>query len=522
MTNSRFHRNWPFQGRRKALLKAAAVSTAGLWLLTSCSTPVPDEAHSVPPAPTRYEQQTLDFAACDRAVTGIDDDRVECATLKVPLDYASPDGPTIDLGISRIRATGNDRLGSVVVNPGGPGAPSLGFVTAVADSWADGPAREQFDIVSMDPRGVGTSQPAIDCYTDQERDNDAIVSGIPAGALAWSADSARSVLEQCARLSGGMDVLGQMGTENAARDLDVLRAALGDEKLSFLGASYGTRLGTIYAQQFPQRVRAIVLDGAVDPRKNVLERQVQQFSGLQRSFDDLARYCVGRGNCPLGSDPAGAVDAAQNLLRPLVDNPVRTADGRPLTYFSAIEAITLGLYSNQVWDSVITGLAELRAGRSEVLLALRDISAQRGPDGEYTNSSEATFAINCLDEIRPTPEQTTANVAEVNSLARYLDPGFDVETHYGCEGWPDGQVLDYPYGDNITGLPETLVVSVTGDGLTPHEGGVALADTLGARLLTVDGEQHGATTAANGCINEIVERYLVDLTIEENQLHCAL
>lgn len=231
---------------------------------------------------------------------------------------------------------------------------------------------------------------------------------------------------------------------------------------------------------------------------------------------------MGRGNCPLGSDPAGAVDAAQNLLRPLVDNPVRTADGRPLTYFSAIEAITLGLYSNQVWDSVITGLAELRAGRSEVLLALRDISAQRGPDGEYTNSSEATFAINCLDEIRPTPEQTTANVAEVNSLARYLDPGFDVETHYGCEGWPDGQVLDYPYGDNITGLPETLVVSVTGDGLTPHEGGVALADTLGARLLTVDGEQHGATTAANGCINEIVERYLVDLTIEENQLHCAL
>lgn len=312
------------------------------------------------------------------------------------------------------------------------------------------------------------------------------------------------------------------GTQNVARDLDVLRAALGDEQLTFLGASYGTRLGTIYAQQFPHRVRAMVLDGAVDPRKNVLERQIQTFSGVQRSFDELAQYCIERGNCPLGSDPASATDAAQDLLRPLVDNPVRTADGRRLTYYSAIEAITLGLYSNQAWESVIGGLAELRAGRGEVLLALRDLSAQRGPDGTYTNSSEATLAINCLDEIRPTPEHTTSTVAEINSAAPYMDPGFDVDTHYGCEGWPDEHALDYPYGENITGLPQTLVVSVTGDGLTPHEGGVALADNLDGRLLTVDGEQHGATTAANPCVNAIVERYLVDLATPDGDLRCAL
>lgn len=522
VTNSCFHRRGLPQGRRTALLKVAAVSTAVLWSLTSCSTPSPDEPHSTYPAPARYEQQTLDFSSCDTPATGIGDDRVECATLEVPLDYANPGGPAIEVGISRIRATGTDRVGSVVVNPGGPGAPSLGFVTAVADSWADGPARQQFDIVSMDPRGVGTSRPAIDCYTDQERDNDAIVSGIPAGAMAWTADSTRSVLEQCARRSGGMEVLEQMGTTNAARDLDVLRAVLGDEQLTFLGASYGTRLGTIYAQQFPGRVRAMVLDGAVDPRKDVLERQRQLFSGVQRSFDELSRYCVDRGNCPLGSDPTGAVDALQVLLRPLVDTPVPTADGRRLTYFAAIEALTLGLYSSQAWDSVIIGLAELRAGRADVMLALRDAGAQRAPDGTYTNSSEATLAINCLDEIRPTPEQTTAVVAEVNSLAPYMDPGFDVDTHYGCEGWPAGQVLDYPYGDNIIGLPGTLVVSVTGDGLTPHEGGVALAEMLGARLLTVDGEQHGAAIAANACINEIVEHYLVDLNTPDGELRCAL
>jgi len=521
MLHSRSHRSQKNRGRRTAVLETAAVTMAGLWALTSCSAPSSVEQQPSP-APTRYEQQTLDFSSCDPAVTGIADDRVECTTLEVPLDYATADGPTIELGISRIRATGNDRVGSVVVNPGGPGAPSLGFVTAVADSWGNGPAREHFDIVSMDPRGVGSSQPAIDCYTDQERDDDAIVSGVPAGALAWSAESTRSVLDQCARRSGGMNVLGQMGTQNVARDLDVLRAALGDEQLTFLGASYGTRLGTIYAQQFSHRVRAMVLDGAVDPRKNVLERQIQTFSGVQRSFDELARYCIERGNCPLGSEPARATDAAQNLLRPLVDNPVRTADGRRLTYYSAIEAITLGLYSNQAWDSVIGGLAELRAGRGEVLLALRDLSAQRGPDGTYTNSSEATLAINCLDEIRPTPEHTTSTVAEINSAAPYMDPGFDVDTHYGCEGWPDDHVLDYPYGENITGLPETLVVSVTGDGLTPHEGGVALADNLDGRLLTVDGEQHGATTAANPCVNAIVERYLVDLATPDGDLRCAL
>lgn len=497
------------------LLVATLTATAGC--AASPQQPAPSAAD-----PDAFTQQQLRFGPCDPAVTGVDDERVECATLEVPLDYSDPGAATASLGVSRIRATGEDVRGSVIVNPGGPGAPALGFVSAVADSWGDGPGREHLDLVAMDPRGVGSSAPAIDCYTDAERDDDAIVSGIPAGALAWSRDDVRATYQQCAERTGGEDVLAQMGTRNVARDLDVLRAVLGDDELSFLGASYGTRLGAVYADAFPERVRALVLDGAVDPRKDVLERQVQLFTGVQRSFDQLAQLCAEQVGCPLGDDPDRAVDAVQALLQPLVDEPLPTADGRTLTFFGAVEGITLGLYSSDAWASIIAGLQELQQGRGDVLLALRDASAQRGPAGAYTNSSEATFAINCLDEIQATPDETTAVVERMHEVAPYLDPGVEIRTRYGCEGWPSDTALTFPYGGPVDAAAAPLVVSVTGDGLTPHEGGIALAERLDARLLTVDGEQHGATTSDNACVDDLVQRYLVDLELPAGELRCAL
>jgi pimeloyl-ACP methyl ester carboxylesterase len=273
---------------------------------------------------------------------------------------------------------------------------------------------------------------------------------------------------------------------------------------------------------FPDKVRALVLDGAEDPRKDVQQRQVQLFGGLQRSFEQLAQFCAQQRGCPLGDDPARATGVLQSMSQPLVDRPIRTADGRTVTFYKAIEGVILGLYSQEAWPAVITALTQLRAGRADGLLALRDIYNARTAAGAYTNAAEATLAINCIDEQQLTAEQATALVNETNAVAPFMDPGIDVRTHYGCEGWSQEQTLDFPYATDVKGLPETLVISVTGDGLTPHEGGIALAETLGAHLLTVDGEQHGATLARNPCIDGIVADYLVDLQLPKPGTRCSL
>ncbi|WP_353650838.1 alpha/beta hydrolase [Nakamurella sp. A5-74] len=442
--------------------------------------------------------------------------------LKVPLDYANPAGTVIELGVLRVVATGSDPIGSLVVNPGGPGGAGTEFAVQVAQAWGNNSARERFDLIGLDPRGVGESRPTIDCYTDKQRDDDPIVSGIPAGALTWTAETARTMLQQCAAGSGGAEALAHFGTKDAARDLDVLRAALGDDKLSFLGVSYGTRLGAIYAEMFPGRVRALVLDGAEDPRKDLKQRQLQLFGGLQRSFEQLAKFCAHEPECPLGDNPAQATPALQKLLRPLVKTPMRASDGRTVTFYTAIQGVIVGLYAQEAWPAVIASLAAFKKGNVDMLLALRDAYNTRSAAGAYTNAAEATLAINCLDERQLTVDEATNLVNETNEVAPFLDPGIDVKTHYGCEGWSTASTLDFPYATNIDGLPETLVVSVTGDGLTPHEGGIALADTLGARLLTVDGEQHGATIAGNPCIDDIVANYLVNLKLPDLATRCAL
>ncbi|MGV8874743.1 MAG: alpha/beta hydrolase [Rhodococcus sp. (in: high G+C Gram-positive bacteria)] len=442
--------------------------------------------------------------------------------LQVPLDYGDLDGRTVELGVLRVAATGEDRIGSVVVNPGGPGSPATGFAPMVASAWEAHPARERFDLIGLDPRGVGMSTPAIECFTDQQRDDDAIVTGIPAGGLAWSGESTRKVREQCAAGSGGAEVLAHVGTRDVARDLDVLRAVLGEEQLNFLGVSYGTRLAAIYAEMFPENVRALVFDGVMDPRKDLKERQLQLFGGLQRSFEKLATFCAEQITCPLGNDPENATAVVQSILQPLIEEPIQSADGREVSFYSAVEGIVVGLYSEEAWPAVIASLAQLRDGRADMLLALRDVSNGRSDTGVYMPSAEAMFAINCVDEKQMTSQEATALVNQTNAVAPFLDPGIDVETHYGCEGWPDDSTLDFPYAKEIDGLPQTLVVSVTGDGLTPHEGGVALADSLGARLLTVEGEQHGATTVSNPCVDDVVADYLIDLEVPDEGARCTL
>ena len=514
-------RRWTKRGR-------VVVAGASLLLLAGCAGASPaDREESSNTGLEHFMEQELEFGPCDPTIVSSQApvpevveaaQGAECATLTVPMDYEDLDGETLEIAVTRNAATGADRIGSVVVNPGGPGIQSTTFGPLVAALWTGVPITERFDIVGFDPRGVGLSRPAVDCYTDEERDADAPLSALGE----WTEESARAIVDKCVYGSGSEELLAHLGTRDAVRDMDVLRSALGDDKLTFAGVSYGTRLGAVYAEMFPQSVRALVLDGAMDPLMNTADRRIQLSEGLQKSFQRFADYCMTQAACPLGTDPAQATTVAQELLRPLVDQPLIAADGREVGFLAAVEGIVVGLYAEASWPAISAGLSEMQVGRPDALLALRDGYYGRSGSGEYANAYEALFAINCLDEERFTAEEMAQLGDELNEAAPFLDPGTSPATQDGCEFWPAEPTLGYPYATDIDGLPGVLVVSATGDPVTPHEGGISLAEVLGARLLTVDGNQHGTVISRNECIDGIVADYLVNLELPDEGARCRL
>nr|QJS06446.1 carboxylesterase [Polaromonas sp.] len=520
---------------RRARMVGAATLVAATLVLGACGggseSGNPAGPGGVPEKLQRFYTQKLTFGPCQSYATTEADaktfasDAYQCARLEVPLDYDKPAGRTAQIALLRVPVKGEpaNRIGSLLVNPGGPGGPGMSHAAFIATKLGDHPVTQRFDLIGFDPRGVAASTPALDCFTDAEREADVMVNSINSGGKDYTEDETRRFYKNCAARSGGEDVLAHAGTRDVVRDMDVLRAVLGDAKLSFLGQSYGTRLGAIYAETFPQNVRALVLDGALDPTLGTTARRLVLFAGFQRAFNNMAAFCAKTPSCPLGTDPTAASAAFQQLVRPLVDQPITTAAGRKVTYTTAIEGVLTGLYSEAGWRAIILGITELKAGRGDTLLFLRDLLSQRRVDASYGNGQESLLAINCLDEERNTPEQETAMTREVFKVAPFLDTGRPVKARDFCEHWPAKPTVGYPYAQNIKGLPKTLVVSVTRDPATPHEGGISLAKTLGASLLTVEGEQHGvALTGGNACVNNIVADYLINLKVPAIDPSCAL
>ncbi|MFD0005108.1 alpha/beta hydrolase [Streptomyces sp. NPDC127178] len=514
-------------------LRAAAVAAVvPLTLLAACEPGAEAKAGAASAgALDRFYDQKPAFEACEPPPTpGAAEPqkpwpgaKFECARLKVPLNYEEPDGKTASIAVFRVAARGGKPTGSLLLNPGGPGFPGTSFAPQAAAAWASSPITESFDLVGFDPRGVGKSTPALDCYTDAERENDAMIASFDSGADDWNEQETKKLYEQCAERSGGADTLAHVGTRDVARDMDVLREVLGDDKLTFAGTSYGTRLGAVYAEMFPAKVRALVLDAAFDPLKGSRQRRLEQASGLQRSFEQMAAFCSTQADCPLGTDPKRATEVFQKLAQPLVDKPIPAGKGRELTFVEAVSGVTTGLYTKSTWPMIIKGIAGLRDGRGDTLIALRDIIHERAADGTYSNALEATIGINCLDEERNNPAAETALKRDVIKAAPYADTGRPItEARDGCEHWPVQPTLGYPYATGIKGLPDTLTVSTTGDPVTPYEGGVSLARTLGGSLLTVEGNQHGAALARNSCINDALSDYLIRLKTPGDQARCKL
>lgn len=432
-----------------------------------------------------------------------------CATLSVPLDEDQPAAGEVDLALTRLPAADPaSRIGSLVVNPGGPGVSAVDHLQA---AWQTVPetVRARFDLVAFDPRGVGHSAP-VRCGTTAELDRWFALDPSPDDARELDAleRGSEALTAGCARRSGKL--LPHVSTADAAADLDRVREAVGDERLTYLGWSYGTSLGVAYLDRFPTRVRAMVLDAALDPTltwDRLLEGQARGFDAALSAFlaDCDAAPCAFR------EQVDGELPVAFDRLAARVErDPLPAGGGRAVGPGELTLAVGAALYSREHgWPALGQALADAERGDGSLLLALHDSYLQRGPDG-YSNLSEANLAVNCLD--RPWPRDTAAYLALAERVARDA-PRFGAAIALSglpCGDWPVPPT-GAPRSVDGQGAPPVVVVGTTGDPATPYEWSVALAEQLDrAVLLTVRGDGHTAYSAdAGACLRERVDAYLV-------------
>ena len=472
------------------------------------------------PASPELKRTIAKFGAKPLAWRGCDGG-FECATMTVPLDYDAPDGETITVSVIRLKARNQARrVGSLVMNPGGPGGSGIDFLRQAEQLLTDD-ILDRFDAVSFDPRGVGESTP-VDCLDDKGLDRLLAADPSPDTPQEKQAlvDLNRQFAEACGRLSGKL--LPHIGTVDVAKDLDVLRTALGDDKLTYLGFSYGTMLGTRYAQQFADNVRALVLDGAVDPVLVTREVTAQQAIGFERALDAFLADCVKK-RCAFAAH--GDIDKTYDELVATIDRkPLRAAQfpGRTLGPGEALLGVAAGLYSREFgWPLLRRGLEDAYDGDGSVLLTLFDNLAERDGQGHYSNSLEVLSAVSCVDSIYPT------DVAAYDSLASSIKgaPRFGTALALGsvmCAFWPTPPVSRAGIVRIQGKAPPIMVVGTTRDPATPYDWAQSLADQLPGELLTYDADGHTAYGyGRSSCVDRAVDAFLISLTVPKTGTRCA-
>jgi len=461
-----------------------------------------------------YYAQRLDWRPCEGGF--------ECARLVVPFDYARPDWRRFTLPVIKLPASDPARrIGALVINPGGPGGSGVQYALG-ARSEFPAAVRARFDIVGFDPRGVGGSEPALSCLTGPQLDQYFATDDEPSDAAQFRQVIAQGKLfaAGCARNSAAL--LPYVGTRNAARDLDVLRAALGESRLSFLGKSYGTYLGAWYAQLFPGRVRALVLDGAVDPDASSLDLDITQAEGFQVAFGSFAAWCLASATCPLGhGGPVSAAAKVQGLITRADSAPLasRLGDGQVADGAMLLTGVTFALYSRSFWPYLRAALAGAFAGDGTGLVELANALTGRNPDGTYSNLTDAFTAISCLD--RPWP-RSLAIWQSAAAAAAQGAPLFGAPLVWGnlaCAYWP---VPSYPQSPiRAAGAPPILVIGTLRDPATPYRWAQALAGDLASGvLLGWNGDGHTAYGEGSACVDTIVNNYLVSLSVPRGGTMC--
>jgi len=443
----------------------------------------------------------------------------QCAKVAVPMDYGNPDGETIQLAALRASSTGK-KTGSLLVNPGGPGASGYDFVKDAAGTHFSQPVRDAYDLVGFDPRGVKRSAP-VTCMTDAERDAaraKVYAMETDAGLAAALADN-KAIATQCGEQTG--PVLGHIDTVSSAKDLDILRAVVNDAKLNYLGYSYGTFLGSTYASLFPDNVGRMVLDGALDPSISNEELTSGQARAFEKAIRAYVARCQAQDGCPLSGDVDTGVQQIRDLIAAVQQTPRTAKDGRVVNATTFVSGLITPLYNDQSWPALTQALEAAMTGDVSLMLRLADLGADRSSDGTYTSNSTFAFnAINCLDY--PMVSDTAGMRAEQQRLMQD-SPTFGYFFAYGgtnCVDWPYPNVrtpapVEYDGGSTI------VVIGTTGDPATPVEWASSLRKQLGnAALLTWKGEGHTAYGRSNGCIEDAVDAYLVSGKVPTDNTVC--
>ncbi|MBK8468477.1 MAG: alpha/beta hydrolase [Candidatus Phosphoribacter sp.] len=477
----------------------------------------PSQVRKPPPGSTgldRFYAQTLSWRSCSGG---------ECATLEVPIDYAQPQGASISLALLRVKArSSSSRIGSLVVNPGGPGGSGVEYAT-YANQIVGAPVRAAFDIVGFDPRGVGKSSP-IDCLDDRQLDAFLGMDPTPDDPAEQQSflAGAKALADGCAARGGAL--LGHVSTVEAARDMDVLRAAIGEPKLHFLGKSYGTFLGATYADLFPTTVGRFVLDGVVAPDLTSAEISAGQARGFELATRSYVENCIRRGSCPLGSTVDEGMQWIRDFLAGLDAQPVRVTGDQGITELNEAwgsVGMANAMYAQASWPTLTRALVAAKNGDGNQLMGLANQYADRTSSGSYTgNIMEVIYAVNCLD--RP----DTADVAEVtkNGEAFAKDaPTWGRFLAWGsvpCGVW-SVQSGAQPKKISAVGSGPIVVVGTTRDPATIYEWSVRLRQQLSnAVLLTYDGDGHTAYTRSNSCIDRPIDDYFVTGKVPTDGLTC--
>jgi pimeloyl-ACP methyl ester carboxylesterase len=472
-------------------------------------------AASPPVTLAGYYAQKLRWQACDKGF--------QCARLLVPFDYGRPGWRRFSLPVIRLPATDPARrIGSLVINPGGPGGSGVSYALE-ARSVVSAAVRARFDVVGFDPRGVGGSEPAVHCLTGPQLDTYFETDDTPAGPaqLATVVSESKLFASGCERDSGSL--LPYVGTPNAARDMDVLRAALGDRKLTYLGKSYGTYLGTWYAQLFPSHVRALVLDGAIDPDTSSFSMNIVQAEGFEVALRSFAADCMTRAGCPIGrgGDVTAGIARLQALITNATSHPLRgdLGNGQPANGALLLNGVVAALYSKAYWPTLRSALQAAFAGDGTLLVELGDLLYERNSNGTYTNLADANMAVDCLD--RPWPRGLAAWRSAAAAAAKAA-PQFGEAIMWGslpCAYWPVSSPA--PPAIRAAGAPPILVVGNKRDPATPYRWAVALAGDLASGvLLGWNGDGHTAYMMGSSCVDGMVNRYLLSLAVPRSGTVC--
>ncbi|KAB8186268.1 alpha/beta fold hydrolase [Nonomuraea phyllanthi] len=432
------------------------------------------------------------------------DKSVRCGKLAVPLDYAKPDGDKIDLALIKLPTTGKGKkLGSMVFNFGGPGASGVDTLDQAAKALTA--LRARYDLISFDPRGVERSA-GVRCGNGADMDRFTSLDTLPVNNQTHQEAAAvnKRFAELCQRDSG--KVLPYVGTVNAARDMDRIRAAVGDPKLNYVGMSYGTQLGAVYATEFPKKVGRMVLDAPLDPTVSFEQRTLVQTRGFQRAYESFLRACV-KQRCDLGKDKSTADANVERLMKQLSAQPLKVGQ-RELTQGLASTGVAAALYSELTWPFLEQALGEALKGRGDALLYLADSYTGRMEDGSYSTQMTSFPAITCVDTAeRP----TEAQVRRTEAAAMRISPLFGSEGSGGlCRIWP-AKGSDQARHVNAKGSGPIVVIGGKGDPATPYEWAPKLTAQLKtATLITYEGEGHGAYLSGSKCVQELVDDYLIN------------